>query len=829
MDQPTTPAGSRPVPPPPSGGRWFRCLTGPGAVVTVLVAFWVLLVAARWNKSMTYDELGTVTAGYTYWRYNDYRFDPENGNLPQRVAALPLLGHRYAFPPRSDQAWERSDVWDLGFQWLYRLGNDAQAMVRRGRAVSALFAVALGALVWFWSRRLHGPIGGMLSLLMFVLSPIVLANGALMTTDTAVSLFFLASVGCVWGVLHRLTPGRVLLSALVMGALFVSKMSAPLIVPMALVLVAARLIDGRPLPVAAGRWQRTISARGRQVLALAAATAVHGVVVFGVIWTVYGFRYSAMARNLTGNDHLVYRWGVLLDRPDPLTLLQRLSLSPAQQAAVQDMTSPLSLQTGRWTTARLQTFDTIRRRILTSSQVRTIDAELAAPPRGGPERLVGFLRRHHVLPEAYLYGLCYMLKFSHLRNAFLNGQVSLTGWWWFFPYTFLVKTPLTVFGVILLAFAAAVARRRAARRPISLLHETLPWWTLLVAYSAAVMLGHLNIGQRHLMPAYAPMFVLCGGAAWWVRRWRNEESSFRSGRGRRAAGLASLALAGLVVAQGANLARQFPDYIAYFNPLAGGPAQGYRHLVDSSLDWGQDLPGLARYLSRHRVTGPIYLSYFGTASPDYYLPRKFHVRYLYSNAGNDVVPSLFTVTVPADRVAAARAALLRAHPDYWAAEERPAGAGRVEIVMLEKPAALRPTGGTYFISASMLQPVMYPLQGPVGPWNKRYEGVYQGLRAWVRPLMSDDPAVRLAALDQHPLSEWEITLRYYDMCLFARLTAWLRQRRPDGEVNYSILIYHLTDQDLHRALDGPPAELGIDLPRESLPKPAKGHGIRRGS
>jgi uncharacterized integral membrane protein len=42
--------------------------------------------------------------------------------------------------------------------------------------------------------------------------------------------------------LHRLPVGRVLLSAVVMGGLFVSKMSAPLIVPVALTLLAARLI-----------------------------------------------------------------------------------------------------------------------------------------------------------------------------------------------------------------------------------------------------------------------------------------------------------------------------------------------------------------------------------------------------------------------------------------------------------------------------------------------------------------------------------------------------------------------------------------------------------
>jgi hypothetical protein len=62
-----------------------------------------------------------------------------------------------------------------------------------------------------------------------------------------------------------------------------------------------------------------------------------------------------------------------------------------------------------------------------------------------------------------------------------------------------------------------------------------------------------------------------------------------------------------------------------------------------------------------------------------------------------------------------------------------------------------------------------------------------------------------------------LTLKYYEMCRFARLTAYLRQREPDDNVNYSILVYRLTEADLARALDGPPPELGRDIVKEALP------------
>jgi hypothetical protein len=60
-----------------------------------------------------------------------------------------------------------------------------------------------------------------------------------------------------------------------------------------------------------------------------------------------------------------------------------------------------------------------------------------------------------------------------------------------------------------------------------------------------------------------------------------------------------------------------PHYLAYFNQFVGGPQSGYRHLVDSNLDWGQDLKGLKSYMDRNGIE-TIRLSYFGTADPSQY-------------------------------------------------------------------------------------------------------------------------------------------------------------------------------------------------------------------
>jgi hypothetical protein len=61
----------------------------------------------------------------------------------------------------------------------------------------------------------------------------------------------------------------------------------------------------------------------------------------------------------------------------------------------------------------------------------------------------------------------------------------------------------------------------------------------------------------------------------------------------------------------------WPDYLAYFNEFVGGATNGYHYLVDSNLDWGQDLKGLKRFMDGRGIDR-IYLSYFGTDSPARY-------------------------------------------------------------------------------------------------------------------------------------------------------------------------------------------------------------------
>jgi hypothetical protein len=90
----------------------------------------------------------------------------------------------------------------------------------------------------------------------------------------------------------------------------------------------------------------------------------------------------------------------------------------------------------------------------------------------------------------------------------------------------------------------------------------------------------------------------------------------------------SAALAGVVVAaQAFSSLSMGTEQLAYFNALAGGPAAGYTRLVDSSLDWGQDLVRLQTWLSA-KGEDRVGLVYFGSAPPAAYGVRTVDWRVL---------------------------------------------------------------------------------------------------------------------------------------------------------------------------------------------------------
>jgi hypothetical protein len=623
---------------------------------------------------VTFDELAHLTGGVTAWLTSDYRLFPQNPQLPQRWAALPLVVGGISLPSLDQPAWWSSDLEAIGYQLLYDSGNDHDALLWRARLAMIPIGMLLGWTCYLWGRALFGTAAGLVALFVCVFSPSIIAHGPLATSDLSAALMFTICLAAFWNVLHHVTPGRLLLSALAAGLLFITKMSALLMIPVALVLTVIRVVQGRPMRWFGDRLRRPDTHRLAARCAIVLASHVVGIGV--VIWASYGFRYTTFRDAVPGRDQMFLG----------------------------------------------DTIDT-----------------LASP--SGVGRALTLARNARILPEPYLFGVAHVINRSGRLPGFLNGRHSINGWWYFFPYCWLVKTPLSLFALLGLGavaswrFAGSTRQTRRARRVV---YRLAPLLVFLAVYWIAALASSLNLGERHLLPTYPAVFILVGGAAALV-----------SSRGP----LATVAVGLLLLSLAIDSMRIGPHYLAYFNAVAGGPASGYRHLVDSSLDWGQDLPGLKQWIDRMRSTSGarerVYLSYFGSGDPVHY--------------GIDAMQVFSYQDWRRDR------------PLY-------------EL-----------TGGIYCISATMLQSVY--TRAP-GPWAAPYEQAYQRARLETK---SESLAIGAAARIQRAST--------FDQLRMVRLFSFLRTRDPDDQVGYSILIFRLSDEDVRRALDGPPIEL---VPRPQI-------------
>jgi 4-amino-4-deoxy-L-arabinose transferase-like glycosyltransferase len=180
------------------------------------------------------------------------------------------------------------------------------------------------------------------------------------------------------------------------------------------------------------------------------------------------------------------------------------------------------------------------------------------------------------------------------HEAYLLGKYSKTGWWYFFPVVLAVKTPLAFLVLALVGIAVILGGRRGA-----------PWQraaTVLfpLVILAISMTSRINLGVRHILAVY-PFLALAAGHGVAVLagdgkpRWRL---------------VAPIVLVCLVVA---DSVAAHPDYLSYFNQLAGRePAQV---VCDSDLDWGQDLGRLGNRLRALGVRR-FRMAYFGSMPPE---------------------------------------------------------------------------------------------------------------------------------------------------------------------------------------------------------------------
>ncbi|HZP59390.1 MAG TPA: glycosyltransferase family 39 protein [Opitutaceae bacterium] len=650
--------------------------------------FGVLCIGSEWNASPTFDEPGLISAGYAYLTGDIHAPPVANLVLAEKWTALPLFFVKACSPSGREYRAGQIGRPNTYEEWIsfFRRKEDPAAL-RTARAMITLLGIGLALVIFFWSRQLHGNIAGLFSLAFYCLSPVVIANSGLASTDIPTALFFTIAVWAYWRLLHHISAKTMLWCGLAIGGLVTTKLSGLLIMPMAVIMLGLRLLLRRPLKVSIpGRGTKEEREPSRQALFLIFPVIATAIISYLVLWAVYNFHYSFGLQTPAGSQF--------------------------------------------W-------------------------AHLGGQPEGFASKLIDWSRKWRVLPEHFLIDVRLFMMTTQRRPAFLLGQYSMTGWWYFFPVAWFFKTPVSF--LVATAAAIVVVGKKGCSRLIRAAdgstetatvnyYEFIPLVVMFAVYLAVMMAGNLNIGIRHLLPIYPALFILVGVLA---NGWRSRPF------------VGAILISGLIIWSIGEAWRGYPQMLAYFNPFAGGPKNGYRVLVDSSLDWGQDLPAVEKWIARYGgqvgPKAPLYFSYFGSEELDSF------------NLGETIILPSF---IDQKRLFQYR---------------------------------LRP--GTYLVSATMLQGVYQRLSGPwgdayeaayFGHWNSVYEREYQNLTGQIERLKPGSDSAIFAQLVRNGV------VRRYDDLRWARLCAYLRKREPDDRVSYSILAYKLDQAQLDEALHGTP-------------------------
>lgn len=212
------------------------------------------------------------------------------------------------------------------------------------------------------------------------------------------------------------------------------------------------------------------------------------------------------------------------------------------------------------------------------------------------------------LPADVLLGIDVQRRdFESRWRSFLAGEWRREGWWYYYLYALGLKLPLGTIALLLAGLVITVATpRRDGRRTEEV---------VLVATSAALLAfvssqTGFSHHMRYALTSLPYLMILAG---------RLVGGGAPRGRVRCAA------VAGLLGWAIFSSLSVYPHSLSYFNEVVGGPEHGHEYLLDSNVDWGQDLLDLKRWLDAHPEARPLGLAYFNVVDPkiigiDYTLP-----------------------------------------------------------------------------------------------------------------------------------------------------------------------------------------------------------------
>jgi hypothetical protein len=220
------------------------------------------------------------------------------------------------------------------------------------------------------------------------------------------------------------------------------------------------------------------------------------------------------------------------------------------------------------------------------------------------------------------------------NTTFFLGEVRNYAWKHYFPVVYAIKEPLPFWFLTIIILLYLTTKTKFLILDFKFIKFRQWLQKYFVEFSMLLWLAiywylsinaNLNIGVRHLLPTYGFVFILLAGQlSKIIENWKPKQSikELVIEKNLTKIKLISILIVVLLAWYIYEAFAVYPYYLTYFNQIAGGPSGGYRYVVDSNLDWGQDLKRLAKWVDKNNIN-KIYLDYFGWADQTYYLKDKF--------------------------------------------------------------------------------------------------------------------------------------------------------------------------------------------------------------
>lgn len=511
----------------PTGERW--------AVVLLLLTQAGLLGYSATRHSPTYLEPAFLAAGISHWEFGRFELYRVNPPLVRMVAALPVLavGCKTDWSRYYDGPGSRSEF-PVGEDFIKANGPASIPLFFYARWACIPFNLIGSYFAYRWAKELYGAGAGIVTLTLYVFEPNLLAHGELITTDGPCTALGVLAGYTFWKWLKHPVWSRAFIAGATLGLAELSKMTW-----LFLFLLWPSL------------WLLWRNWKPR-------ATTCAG---------------ESQPRNSTGN---CIKDTSTSNRP------------PAIQMATILLVSIYAINLA-------YAFDGSGTRLAEFSFVSKLFAGLQTEhPEGNRYSHTLLGRVPMPLPKQYILGLDSQKKdFEHSRSlSYLRGQWKQGGWWYYYVYGLSVKLTCGTLGLLLV-----VVIFRLFGRPTSFAtfqDEVVllaPGVTVLVLVS---MQTEFNCHLRYAFPTIGFGLIFLGQA------WKHP--GHRSCHAARPASMSALPLAaiarvgfmnatclGLVGSTVVSTASVYPHHLAFFNEFAGGPRNGWRHILGSSFDWGQDL------------------------------------------------------------------------------------------------------------------------------------------------------------------------------------------------------------------------------------------------